>query len=161
MVSFILVEKKDAKLHIVHSVIDDYIPFCEYFIIPYVLWFLYVACVLCNFVFGRVGKREYYQLIATLGTGLTIFIIFSPHPHCVDDGPHRFTKFAQSIFDLWGNFRIKCAGNEPVRFHGTQPVQTCPWSNGRLLAAGEGALNYRMSFSSRNWQAARTSFGRL
>lgn len=77
MVSFILVEKKDAKLHIVHSVIDDYIPFCEYFIIPYVLWFLYVACVLCYFVFGRVGKREYDQLIATLGTGLTIFIITS------------------------------------------------------------------------------------
>ena len=77
MASFILLEKKNAKLHIIHSVMDDYIPFCEYFIIPYVLWFLYVACVLGYFAFGRVGKKEYYQLIATLGTGLTIFIITS------------------------------------------------------------------------------------
>ena len=56
MVSFILVEKKDAKLHIVHSVIDDYIPFCEYFIIPYVLVFV---CCLCFMLFCvRSGRKK-------------------------------------------------------------------------------------------------------
>ena len=28
--------------HIVHTVFDDWIPFCEVFIIPYLLWFPYM-----------------------------------------------------------------------------------------------------------------------
>ena len=28
-----------AQVHILHTRLDDMIPFCEYFIIPYVLWF--------------------------------------------------------------------------------------------------------------------------
>ena len=26
--------------HIVHTVFDDWIPFCEFFIVPYMLWFI-------------------------------------------------------------------------------------------------------------------------
>lgn len=29
--------------HLIHLPIDDYIPFCEYFVIPYIMWFGYVA----------------------------------------------------------------------------------------------------------------------
>ena len=28
---------------VMHTVLDDYIPFIEYFIIPYLLWFVYVG----------------------------------------------------------------------------------------------------------------------
>lgn len=31
---------------VIHSIFDDYIPFCEYFIIPYLLWFAYIAVTL-------------------------------------------------------------------------------------------------------------------
>jgi len=36
--SFIYLERRVTEPHIIHCVIDDYIPFCEYFIIPYVMW---------------------------------------------------------------------------------------------------------------------------
>ena len=28
--------------HIMHTKIDEMIPFCEYFIVPYFMWFLYI-----------------------------------------------------------------------------------------------------------------------
>ena len=31
---------------VIHMGIDDYIPFCEVFVIPYFLWFIYVAAVI-------------------------------------------------------------------------------------------------------------------
>ena len=37
--------------HIMHASLDDLIPFNEYFIIPYLLWFLYVAGTLVFFLF--------------------------------------------------------------------------------------------------------------
>ena len=41
MVSFMLVERSDVKIHIIHSLADDKIPFCPYFIIPYVMWYFF------------------------------------------------------------------------------------------------------------------------
>ena len=56
---------------------DDLIPFCEYFIIPYVLWFLVVLGSVMYFALGSPGKKEYYQYMATLGVGMTLFLIIS------------------------------------------------------------------------------------
>ena len=41
-------------LHIINIPFDNMIPFCEYFIIPYVLWFLYVVA---RSEERRVGKE--------------------------------------------------------------------------------------------------------
>ena len=42
---FIMLEKNISAdypgLHILHCPLDDMIPFCEWFVIPYLLWFLY------------------------------------------------------------------------------------------------------------------------
>ncbi|MBR4026039.1 MAG: phosphatase PAP2 family protein, partial [Lachnospiraceae bacterium] len=54
---------------------DDYIPFCEYFIIPYLLWFLYVAITVLYV--GFTDRNEFYQLCAFLFTGMTLFLIIS------------------------------------------------------------------------------------
>lgn len=61
---------------VIHMVVDDYIPFLEIFIIPYALWFLYVAVPLLYFIFTR-QKADYYRLITFLFTGMTIFLIVS------------------------------------------------------------------------------------
>ena len=40
MAWFNYVEKTvTTHFHVIHVPIDDYIPFCEYFVIPYLLWF--------------------------------------------------------------------------------------------------------------------------
>ena len=62
--------------HVVHTVFDDMIPFCEVFIIPYLLWFPYVILTVVYFLF-RQNKREYYQLIFNLMMGMTVFLVVS------------------------------------------------------------------------------------
>ena len=32
-----------TDFYLIHSPLDDYIPFVEYFIVPYLLWFVYLA----------------------------------------------------------------------------------------------------------------------
>lgn len=64
-----------THFHVIHMAIDDYIPFCEYFIVPYLLWFGYVAWGLGYFYFKN--KDEYFRLCKMLFTGMTIFLIVS------------------------------------------------------------------------------------
>jgi membrane-associated phospholipid phosphatase len=62
-----------TQFHEVHMAIDDKIPFCEYFIVPYVLWFFYVAAtIIYEFFYSR---EEYYHTCAFLFIGMTIFLI--------------------------------------------------------------------------------------
>ena len=65
------------QYHVIHTVFDDYIPFCEYFIVPYLLWFPYMFGAVAYFIFWNDNKREYYQLTKNLCMGMTIFLIVS------------------------------------------------------------------------------------
>lgn len=60
---------------VIHLAIDDRIPFCEVFIIPYLLWFAYVSAVVIFFFFKN--KEDYYKACVFLFTGMTIFLIVS------------------------------------------------------------------------------------
>lgn len=64
-----------THFHVIHMALDDYIPFCEYFIIPYLLWFGYVAWGVGYFYFKN--KDEYFRLCTVLFTGMTVFLIVS------------------------------------------------------------------------------------
>ena len=55
-----------THFHVIHMDLDDYIPFCEYFIIPYLLWFGYVAWGVVYFYFKN--KDEYFRLCTALFT---------------------------------------------------------------------------------------------
>lgn len=77
MAAFRYVEQRNVRPHIIRMDLDDYIPFCEYFIVPYLLWFAYIAAVIFYFSFINENKKEYWQLVLTLGTGMTLFIIIS------------------------------------------------------------------------------------
>lgn len=70
-----LEENVTTHFHVIHVALDDKIPFCEYFIIPYMLWFAYVAWGVAYFFFKN--KNEYYKLCAFLFTGMTIFLVIS------------------------------------------------------------------------------------
>ena len=65
--------KRPANL--IHMSLDDKIPFCEFFIIPYLLWFVYVSAVVLYFFFK--DKQDYYRTCTFLFTGMTIFLIIS------------------------------------------------------------------------------------
>lgn len=78
MVCFGILEKNVTRgYHVIHMVLDDLIPFCEIFIIPYTLWFFYIAAVVVFFAFINKDVKEYYQLIISLGIGMTLFLLVS------------------------------------------------------------------------------------
>lgn len=60
---------------IIHMRMDDKIPFCEYFIIPYFLWFGYVAWILFYLFF--TNEKDFHKCCTFLFFGMTIFLIVS------------------------------------------------------------------------------------
>mgnify|MGYP004454933619 FL=1 len=63
--------------HLIHTPFDDMIPFCEFFVIPYFMWFGYIAWSVLYFGLCNKNRREYYQLIINLGIGMTAFLVIS------------------------------------------------------------------------------------
>lgn len=58
---------------VMHCFIDDYIPFNEFFIIPYFIWFLIVPIMYLYLFFNN--KKDFYRFIAFLYGGMTLFLI--------------------------------------------------------------------------------------
>ena len=78
LVMFCILEQRPvASYHVIHTVFDDLIPFCEFFIIPYMLWFPYMLFTVLYFIFRPGDRREYYQLTFNLMMGMTIFLVVS------------------------------------------------------------------------------------
>lgn len=94
MLCFSYLEQKNTTgVQIIHLKIDDYIPFCEYFIIPYFLWFAFIAVTVFYFTFISQDKGAYYRLIFTLGIGMTVFLVVSYlFPNGQDLRPSSFTR---------------------------------------------------------------------
>ncbi len=87
--------RANLPYHLIHFPLDDYIPFCEYFIIPYFLWFLYVGAVFLWLFFKN--RKNFYRYIVFLYTGMTLFLAVStiyPNGHLLR--PMQFDR--DSIF---------------------------------------------------------------
>lgn len=73
---FIYLERTNIKNYrVIHVSLDDYIPFCELFVIPYFIWFLYASFVVLLFFFKN--KEDYARVCVFYFTGMTIFLIIS------------------------------------------------------------------------------------
>lgn len=64
-----------SHYRVIHVALDDHIPFCEIFVVPYLLWFAYVAVVVVYFFFR--DKDDYFRTCMFLFTGMTIFLLVS------------------------------------------------------------------------------------
>ena len=73
---FFALEQRDEKVNIIQADIDTRIPFCEYFIVPYVLWYFFVAGTVLYFMV-RASQKEYESLILSLAIGMILFVIVS------------------------------------------------------------------------------------
>lgn len=72
---FLLEETVTTDFHVIHSPVDDLIPFCEIFVIPYFLWFAFVAAAGIYLFFTNV--KDFYRYAGFLIIGMTIFLIIS------------------------------------------------------------------------------------
>lgn len=70
---FMWLEKNVVQYTPVHTSLDDLVPFCEYFVIPYFLWFAFIPAVFIYFFFK--SKEEYYRISASLFIGMSICLL--------------------------------------------------------------------------------------
>lgn len=104
LVLFFIVERlTEDNYHVIHMALDDKIPFCEYFVIPYFCWFAYVAGFVVYFIF--VDKESYWPMFWFLVTGMTLFLIVSfVYPNGHELRPEQFPRdnvFTRMIANLY------------------------------------------------------------
>ena len=72
--------------HLIHTPVDDVIPFVPAFIIPYVLWYFYVPGMMLFMCFK--DREVFMRQVATLFTGAFICItVFALYPTRIDFRP--------------------------------------------------------------------------
>lgn len=88
---FTTLEKINVNVNIIHSPLDELIPFWEVFVIPYLLWFGYVALVMLYFMFK--SKRDFVRTGMFLLIGMTIcLIVYTVFPNGIDMKPTEFAR---------------------------------------------------------------------
>ena len=77
--------------YVVHSPVDDIIPFCEVFIIPYVLWYVWIAATLLYFMFYNPDnfKSVMKFIIVTQVVAMAVYIVF---PNMQELRPAEFER---------------------------------------------------------------------
>lgn len=92
-------------LHFLVTKWDRMIPFCEYFIIPYTMWFFYVAFGVLYFALVEKDRSQYWALVTSLGIGMTLFLIVSlvyPNGHTLRPMYlNRSNIFIDMVHALW------------------------------------------------------------
>lgn len=98
LVWFMLLEmRQDVVMQPIHIWLDDYIPFHEWFIIPYLLWFAYMGVTIGYFLL--YSKKDYYRECAFLYIGMSIcLIIYMIWPNCQN---LRVTEFPRENILSW------------------------------------------------------------
>lgn len=107
----------NTPFQLIHMKIDDYIPFCEYFIVPYLLWFFYVPAVLIYLFFK--DRDDYCRNGIFLAAGMTVFLLISTfwpnghhlRPAVMPDG-NFFARLTASLYrtdtptNLWPSIHV-------------------------------------------------------
>lgn len=105
LLAFFMLENRKVPVHIIQGKIDTMIPFCEYFIIPYFLWFAYVTVTVIYFACFNDKKEEYTKLCVSLLTGMIVFLIISyiyPNGHNLRPaltGENLFQKMVMNLYE--------------------------------------------------------------
>ena len=109
---FSVLESTVVPRFIIHSPIDDYIPFCEYFIVPYLMWFIYVPAVLFYLVAN--DRDSFWAMVKMMFVGnMLCLLIYAIFPNGVM--PKRPVR-ADNIFSHLVN----------VIYHTDTPTNVCP-----------------------------------
>ena len=86
--------------HPIHSALDDIIPFCEVFLIPYVFWYFLIAISLGYFALYNIDNFKKLQtyIMITQAVAMAVYIIY---PNCQNLRPVEFPR---------DNFLTGCVG---------------------------------------------------
>ena len=79
------------KCHVIHSPLDDLIPFCEYFLIPYVFWYVLIVASLLYFMLYNPENFKNLQkyIIVTQVVAMIVYVVY---PNRQDLRPEIFAN---------------------------------------------------------------------
>ncbi len=92
LLSFLIIERfLDASYTPVHCFLDDWIPFCEYFVVFYVFWFIFwIGMLVYTLLYEPATfRRMMWFCILTFSTAVAIYVIF---PNCQNLRPTEFER---------------------------------------------------------------------
>jgi len=88
---FLLTEKYITPIHTVYCGLDDLIPFCEFFVIPYVLWYALLAFVsVYTLLFDVTYFKKFYVFLSV--TSIITFAIYILFPNMQNLRPTEFAR---------------------------------------------------------------------
>lgn len=112
-----LEETVTSRYNVIHVSLDDRIPFCEIFVVPYLLWFAYVAVVVGYFFLH--DRNDYFRIFIFLCTGMTVFLLIStlwPNGHHLRPSTMQrdniFTQIVSALYradtptNLWPSIHV-------------------------------------------------------
>lgn len=75
-ITFHFLEARQVPYFVISTKFDHMIPFCEYFVIPYDLWFFYMTYGIVLTIFQKKGQH-FYRMGLMLFIGMNAFLIIS------------------------------------------------------------------------------------
>lgn len=88
-IGYFFIQKYRLPVYFLHTRLDDLIPFCEWFAIPYYIWYLYIALPMIFFFFKY--REDFVRLAATIFSGMYVCLfIFAAFPNAIDFRPVAF-----------------------------------------------------------------------
>lgn len=95
----------------VYCALDDVIPFCELFVIPYLFWFVYLTGVVVFTLFfdAEAFKRVMWYIIITYTITIVIYLVY---PTCQELRPasferdNLFTRFMTGFYEFDTNTNV-------------------------------------------------------
>ncbi len=87
--------------HVMHCKLDDLIPFCEWFLLPYVFWYLLIVFSLGYFALYDVDSFKKLQVFIMITQALAM-IVYIVYPNCQNLRPEVFPRenFLTDIISL-------------------------------------------------------------
>ena len=105
--------------HTIYTPLDDLVPFCEYFLFPYLYWFVFlIGMHLYLLLFDTAGFRKFmWFIILTYTATCIIYLIYPRSQEAIDAGTETDGKILQGA-----KVSIVFGQAFNVQFHGLTPV---------------------------------------
>lgn len=136
---FLLMERGGILLHyhLMHCALDDMIPFCEYFFIPYLFWFVFiVGMLLYTILFDTESFKKFmYFIIITYSVTLIIYFFFPSAQHlrpAVFPRNNLFTQFLTYFYSFDTDTNV-CPS---IHVIGSLAVMFAAWHSKRFQSWG-------------------------
>ena len=77
---FFFCEQRLVPEYYMYSRIDDHIPFVKEFVVPYIIWYFYIAF---GFIYlGLTSKKDFYKLVIYMFVGMSVsYVIYILFPN--------------------------------------------------------------------------------